>query len=169
MRGSPFNVTVDEALYSLYAAEFDVFDDIEGNTVNVVPGLCDVDRNGTCDANDIDAMTQVVMDGIDTAEQRTVLIERDMPHGFHTYGGDSNLDGVYEVQVQANDGNGGFDTRTILVTVTNVNEAPTVTLTNLLANLAEDSDTSSPIKIADIVVTDDALGTNNLTLGGADQ
>ena len=33
---------------------------------------------------------------------------------------------------------------------------------------AEDTDTSLGVKIADIVITDDALGTNNITLAGAD-
>ena len=38
---------------------------------------------------------------------------------------DLNSDGVYEVEVTANDGNSGSDVQTILVTVTDVNEAPT--------------------------------------------
>ena len=59
------------------------------------------------------------------------------------------------------------DTVPHTLSLTNVNEAPTVALTNVVPSLAEDADTSSAIKIADIVVTDDALGTNNLTLSGA--
>jgi hypothetical protein len=43
-----------------------------------------------------------------------------------------------------------------------------VALTNVVANFAEDLDTSSAVKVADIVVTDDALGTNTLSLTGAD-
>ena len=57
---------------------------------------------------------------------------------------------------------------TFSINVTPVNDAPTVSLSNLTATLSEDADTSSAIKIADIVITDDALGTNNLTLAGAD-
>lgn len=49
-----------------------------------------------------------------------------------------------------------------------VNEPPTVSLSNTITTLAEDTDTSSRIKVADIVVTDDALGTNVLSLSGAD-
>ena len=40
---------------------------------------------------------------------------------------DSNTDGVYEVEITASDGNGGTDVQTILVTITDVNEAPTLT------------------------------------------
>ncbi len=49
-----------------------------------------------------------------------------------------------------------------------VNYPPEVDLANEIATLAENSDTSSRIKIGDIVVTDDALGTNILSLGGVD-
>ncbi len=37
---------------------------------------------------------------------------------------DANADGVYEVEVQVSDGAGGMAMQTVLVTVTNVNEAP---------------------------------------------
>ena len=52
--------------------------------------------------------------------------------------------------------------------VGSVNQAPTVALANVVADIAEDTDTSAAIKVADIVVTDDALGTNVLGLTGAD-
>ena len=49
------------------------------------------------------------------------------------------------------------------------NAAPTaVSLTNVRLSLAENSDTSNRVHVADIVVTDDNLGTNNLSLSGAD-
>jgi hypothetical protein len=54
------------------------------------------------------------------------------------------------------------------LSITDVNEAPSVSLANVVASLAEDTDTSGQIRIADIVITDDALGTNDLTLAGAD-
>ncbi len=54
--------------------------------------------------------------------------------------------------------------------VTNVNEAPTVVLfTNTTTSVAENTAIGVDLKVADINVTDDALGTNTLTLGGADQ
>ena len=46
--------------------------------------------------------------------------------------------------------------------------APKVALINVLASLPEDSDTTDRIKIADIDVTDDDIGTNVLALEGDD-
>ena len=60
------------------------------------------------------------------------------------------------------------DTVTHSITVTNVNNAPTVALTSVVTNLDEDADTSSGIKIADVSISDDAIGTNLLSLSGAD-
>ncbi len=52
--------------------------------------------------------------------------------------------------------------------VADVNAAPTVALTNTTASIDENAATASHIKVADIVVTDDGLGTNTLGLTGAD-
>jgi hypothetical protein len=50
-----------------------------------------------------------------------------------------------------------------------LNKAPTaLELTDVIASLDEKTDTSQPIKLADIVITDDALGTNTITLSGDD-
>jgi hypothetical protein len=50
-----------------------------------------------------------------------------------------------------------------------LNEAPTaVGLTNTIASLPENTATSSAVKVADIAISDDAIGTNNITLLGAD-
>lgn len=54
------------------------------------------------------------------------------------------------------------------VAVTDVNEAPALKLANVVADLPEDTDTTARVKIADITITDDALGTNTLGLTGAD-
>ena len=57
------------------------------------------------------------------------------------------------------------------LSVTDVNEAPTaVALTTALTNNAilETASTSTRTKVADIGITDDALGTNTITLSGAD-
>ena len=43
-------------------------------------------------------MTQIVIDGTDTPEQRTVLIERAMPHGFNTHIGHSDMNGQFNEQ-----------------------------------------------------------------------
>jgi hypothetical protein len=49
-----------------------------------------------------------------------------------------------------------------------VNNPPTVVLTNTVASLPENTDTSVAIKVADIVISDDGQGTNTLSLSGAD-
>ncbi len=77
----------------------------------------------------------------------------------------------FDVTVEVDDaavGGTPDDTAAHTLTITDVNEAPTVSLTNLVTNLAENTDTTSAVRIADIVISDDALGTNNLTLSGAD-
>ncbi|WP_282048375.1 DUF4214 domain-containing protein, partial [Sulfitobacter mediterraneus] len=52
------------------------------------------------------------------------------------------------------------DSVDLTIAVTDVNETPTVALANVLADISEDADTSAATKVADIVVSDDALGTN---------
>ena len=54
------------------------------------------------------------------------------------------------------------------VRISDVNEAPSVSLTNLVPSLAEDTDTTGTVRVADIVVTDDALGSETLGLTGDD-
>ena len=46
---------------------------------------------------------------------------------------DIGTDNVYDIEVTADDGNGGTDVQTIAVTVTGVNEAPTITSTEVTA------------------------------------
>ena len=60
------------------------------------------------------------------------------------------------------------DSASMTIGITDVNDPPTVALSNMTATLAEDTDTTSRIKVADIVITDDALGTNDLSLSGLD-
>jgi phosphodiesterase/alkaline phosphatase D-like protein len=50
-----------------------------------------------------------------------------------------------------------------------LNKAPSaLTLANTVSSLAENSSTASRIKVADIVITDDASGSNTISLSGAD-
>lgn len=56
-----------------------------------------------------------------------------------------------------------------LVVESAVNHPPSaLTFTNTTTSILETTSTASNVKVADIVVTDDAFGTNNLTLSGAD-
>ena len=54
------------------------------------------------------------------------------------------------------------------LSLTDVNEAPTVSLLNSVTVLSEGLDTSTRIKVADININDDAQGTNTTSLSGAD-
>ena len=55
------------------------------------------------------------------------------------------------------------------LTVNDLNEAPSaLTLANTVSSLAENSSTASRIKVADIVIADDASGSNTISLSGAD-
>ncbi len=65
-------------------------------------------------------------------------------------------------------GNTPDSTATLTLSITDVNEPPTLALANIVTSLPENSDTTARRKVADVVVTDDALGTNTLTLSGAD-
>ncbi|MCG6156584.1 FG-GAP-like repeat-containing protein [Rubinisphaera margarita] len=82
--------------------------------------------------------------------------------------GDADKNNVYQVEVQVEDQYGEVAVAVMSVTVQDVNELPTVALENAVTELPEDADTTSRLKVADIVVSDDALGTNSLSLTGSD-
>ena len=72
------------------------------------------------------------------------------------------------ITAQASDGSDS-DTAQISVTLTDVNEALTgVTLANAITSLSENTDLSSNVKVADIVVIDDALGAYSVSLTGTE-
>jgi Ca2+-binding RTX toxin-like protein len=81
---------------------------------------------------------------------------------------DANGDNIYDYTISASDGV-STTTKTFHFTVTDVNEAPTaIDFINTVTSVYEDASTDTPIKVADIVITDDAMGTNDLFLVGAD-
>jgi Ca2+-binding RTX toxin-like protein len=74
----------------------------------------------------------------------------------------------YSVTVIANDGS-NQSSQTVTVTVTDVNEAPTsVVLANEVVAIFEDANVTDGVKVADIVVADDALGSLAYVLNGSD-
>ena len=89
------HITVDQALFDQYADEFNTFAAMEGNTLTVVPGLCDVNRDGTCDVADVNSMTQNVIAGVSRKAGPPGVNQSEMPGGFGTYLGDANLDGEF--------------------------------------------------------------------------
>ena len=54
------------------------------------------------------------------------------------------------------------------IAVGDANDTPAVSLANVTASIAENTPTPARIKVADIVVADDAIGTNRLSLTGRD-
>jgi Ca2+-binding RTX toxin-like protein len=78
----------------------------------------------------------------------------------------------YAVTVEVDDatvGNTPDAVTNFTFSITDVNEAPTaITLGNPLASIAENTSITTRLKVANINVTDDAIGTNNLSLIGAD-
>ena len=72
------------------------------------------------------------------------------------------------ITCQASDGS-LTDSALVTVNLTDVNDPPSsVNLINLVSSIAEGTNTADGIPIADIVISDDALGTNDITLSGAD-
>ncbi len=76
---------------------------------------------------------------------------------------DAGADNIYDVTVQVADGNGGFDTQAIAVTVTNANEAPVIT------SAAAISVTENQTTVLTVTSTDVDGGAPAYTIaGGAD-
>lgn len=75
----------------------------------------------------------------------------------------------HEIKVKVTDTAGNSAEKQFAITVGDVNEAPSAILLSATSvNLTESTSTTSAIKLADITVTDDALGSNTLGLTGAD-
>ena len=75
----------------------------------------------------------------------------------------------HQVTVRVTDAKGLFFDEVFTIDLADVNEVPgPVSLANATAALAESTSTAAHIKVADIVVTDDAQGSETLALTGAD-
>lgn len=75
----------------------------------------------------------------------------------------------YSIRVIVTDQGGLSFEKQLVINITDVNEPPSaISLINAISTLAENSPTSSALKLADIVVSDDALGTNTLSLSATD-
>jgi len=74
----------------------------------------------------------------------------------------------YSVRIRSTDQDGLYTEKVFTMGVTDVNEAPTVVLANATTTLANNTSTKRRLKVADILVIDDGLGVNNLSLSGAD-
>ena len=78
---------------------------------------------------------------------------------------------ILDVSVEVDDvaiGASPDDTAPLSIRITDVNEPPSLSLASVTTSIREDANTSHGIKVADIVISDDALGTSNLILSGDD-
>lgn len=116
--------------------------------------IVNIDRAGN-----ISSMLQIV------ADQGSPLSVANHQHEGVTMDRDGNIYVVNE------NGGGDIDHPQLWVYAKSLvpNQAPTaVAFNNTINSILENSTTAAPVKVADIVVTDDGLGTNNLTVTGAD-
>ncbi len=84
---------------------------------------------------------------------------------------DRETNPVLNVSISVDDPDVGTtpdDTNSLDISVGDVNESPSLTLENIVIALSETISTSNPIRVADIIIADDALGMNVLGLSGAD-
>ncbi|MEZ5996460.1 MAG: cadherin domain-containing protein [Hyphomonadaceae bacterium] len=73
------------------------------------------------------------------------------------------------VRVWDQAGTGLYADRAAAIAVTDVNEVPTaLNFTNVVSSIAENTSTTSHIKVADLTIVDDALGSENFGLTGVD-
>ncbi|MCA9047892.1 MAG: cadherin domain-containing protein, partial [Planctomycetaceae bacterium] len=75
---------------------------------------------------------------------------------------------TYTVTVRVTDSSGEWQIDVTSVTVRALNQPPSLSLTPVITTLPEDADTSSRIAVAEIVITDDGRGTNEVSLSGTD-
>lgn len=80
---------------------------------------------------------------------------------------------VFTLTVAIVDANNQAQLQTVYVRLSDVDETgtnspPTIALTNRVTTLPQSTDTTNPVRVADIVVSDDGIGTNTLTLTGLD-
>ena len=138
---------------------------LDGNSVTENAAGAVVGTLSTVDPDAGDSFTYQILPGGDGAQFQIV--------GDQLRVGDAGLDfesgASRTVTVRSTDAGGLSTDKTFEIAVTDVNEAPTaVAFANTTLSIAENTDTSAGVKVADIVVTDDALGTETLTLVGAD-
>jgi Ca2+-binding RTX toxin-like protein len=72
------------------------------------------------------------------------------------------------ISVLASSSDGSTSTQSFTIAINDVNEAPTALSLVTPASLNENVVTTAGIKVSDITITDDALGTNTYSLSGAD-
>ncbi|MGD1859643.1 MAG: malectin domain-containing carbohydrate-binding protein [Leptolyngbyaceae cyanobacterium] len=126
-------------------------------------GLIDLDASTAFSDSEDDPLIYAKVAGPDwvTVDSATGAITGEPPAG-----------GEYEITVSATDAQNNpnlpaTSTFTLTVEVPD-NAPPTLTVTPVLTEISEDADVAASTKVADITVTDDGIGINNLALTGDD-
>ena len=88
--------------------------------------------------------------------------------GTFTYTPDADFSGSDSFTYEVTDGNGGRAQAVVNLTVTPVNDSPSILLTDLITSLEENTNTTDSVRVANITIADDNIGVNDLSLTGAD-
>ena len=88
--------------------------------------------------------------------------------GTFTYTPDADFSGSDSFTYEVIDGNGGRAQAIVNLSIDPVNDSPSILLTDLIVSLEENTNTTDSIRVANIAIVDDNLGTNDLSLSGAD-
>jgi phospholipase/lecithinase/hemolysin len=156
----------------------------QGNKIKIY----EITLQGATDINTVDSLSSLNANQLSAIQpaQKRLLLNLDslnLPNsdGNHPTGTD-NIEGLAlgpkladgtQSIVLVSDNNFSSTQFTQILTlsadVTAINQAPTaVVLNNKISAIAENTSTSPAIKVADITITDDGLGTNTLSLTGTD-
>jgi hypothetical protein len=98
--------------------------------------------------------------------ESALYLKRELPKDFNFEAKPS-----YSVTVNADDstvGDGPEASATFTLAINDINEAPMLRMHSFVSELFENVTTTSPVRIGDMYIIDDALGEENLSLSGAD-
>ena len=140
------------------------------NTINAVDENSALGTTVGIIANavDADAINNVVTYSLQDDDGGRFAI--DSVTGEVTVAGDIDFEtdgATRDIVIRAESADGSFSDQTFTLTINDVNEAPTVSISGVVFSIPESTDTTDGIRIADILVSDDALGNNQLSLSGA--
>jgi hypothetical protein len=122
---------------------------------------------GTTDPNVGDTFTYTLVTGTGDTDNASFTIDGSTLKTAATF--DYETKSSYAIRVRTTDLGGLSYDKQFTIMVTDVNEAATqITLSNVVSVLLANANTSSAIRLADVSVTDDGLGTNTFSVSGAD-
>lgn len=152
-RSFTLNVAPNQAPTDIALSASSVDENAAGGVIGIL-STTDPDPNGTHSYTVDDARFEVVGDQLQLKAGEALNFE---------------TEGSVGLIVTSTDQGSLSTQKAFTVTVGDVNEAPEdVVISNPVTELSESADTSAAIKLADLSVIDDALGTNALSLSGAD-